>query len=439
MGYSFLSAIYFMVLLFTSLAIGFTLAGLRFQGHAGKLAAMSILAVGSAVLIQPVPLLDYLVVPLYLAVLLAFCIFSKVPFLQAVLAVLLAVTYHLMFVQLFEQNLLGLLLEKSGTSQDAIIQTMNALFIAMNNIWISLVIHQKKPLLFPSELFQRDHHANDFSSFRLHLYFSMLIFASLDVFLFCTYMERYAFTAAYRVFASVWSMLICALILYFLKKTFVHKLEREQIYMDQQYQSDLHAFFNLVRSQRHDFNLHLTSVYGLIQSGKYQAANTYIEDIVLKAQQVNELLPLAHPAASALLYAQSELAAQKGIDMHYQIRDDLRDMPCSVYHMNTILGNLIQNAIEETERQSGDRVIEVEIYREYQQIAIKVTNPALVDDQQMEQMFIPGYSTKASHEGIGLSGIEKMIAGYEGIIYPVASEGRLSMHVRIPLTLKQSI
>jgi sensor histidine kinase regulating citrate/malate metabolism len=207
-----------------------------------------------------------------------------------------------------------------------------------------------------------------------------------------------------------------------------------QFFLDQHYQKDILSFYSVVRSQRHDFNFHLNAIYGLLYNKKYTQCIEYIEGMVEEAKNINDLLPLNHPAIGSMLNTFKELASQKGIGIHYFIYDDLRNMPCSVYEMNKILGNLLQNAIDElTVIGSGNSLIELQISNERGSIVVTVSNTTNKDEQQLENIFQIGYTTKSSHEGLGLPTIEKILSKYHGVIYPEIRDGTISFIVRIPI------
>src|SRR5699024_11397036 len=130
-----------------------------------------------------------------------------------------------------------------------------------------------------------------------------------------------------------------------------------------------------------------------------------------------------------MLYTYKELALQKGINIQFQIKDDLRTMPCNIYEMNKILGNLLQNAIEAVD--SG--TVEVTIAKRFDQIIVSVANQINLDHLKLEDMFSHGFSTKSTHEGIGLPTIQNIISKFNGVMYPEIIDDRLIMNVHIPL------
>jgi len=422
------------VLLFTSLIIGLTLVGIRPSSFLYKCALFSGLTALCRLFLEQINGWSLVSVAVYLILLLLLLSKTSLPCLQLIIALLLGCAYQLAVVYLLELNMMELMLEQSGVASDAIMEALFRIFIMMNNIWIVILCYQKEPVLFPKRLFFR-HTQSDRSvdMYQSYLIFTVLLLVLLNVFLFFTYAERHTFSNMYRVFVTGWALCMCGLMLYCLRRIFIYKMEKLQNYLEQQYQQDIRSFLEIVRLQRHDFNFHLSAVDGLIQSGQYEASRKYMADMVYRASSMNELLTLYHPATSALLHTQQMYAKQQDIDIRYHIFDNLRKLPCSLYHFNTILGNLIQNAMEATaDAKKEARLIEVEIAKELEQIVLQVTNP-IGSEIELDQLFTSGFSTKQAHEGIGLSGTEHIITSYHGVIYPVIADEKLSIHVRMPV------
>ncbi len=361
-------------------------------------------------------------------------VFVRMPALQAGFVLLAAWTYQLAVVDLLERNLFQLAIGQADLQPDLFIELVMELFILLNHMLAVLAVLRLKPVLIPADVFRRAADGGEgSSSYRNALGVSALLILLMNLFLQYTVIERDLFPTAYRLFITVWSILMLMILLAFLKIFLKQKIAQEKFYLDQQYQQDLLSFFTVIRSQRHDFNFHLTSLYGLLKSKKYTEADAYIGEVVRQVQDVNELLPLAHPALSAMLNTQAEEAKRQGISIHFSIQDDLRGIPASVYDVNKILGNLIQNASEELmSRPLDERQLSVEISKEKRSYVFRVKNRTGAGDDQILHMFEPGFSTKGTHEGIGLAGVEKIVTAHYGMIYPELTDGWLTIHVRIP-------
>ncbi|WP_432355506.1 sensor histidine kinase [Sporosarcina sp. A2] len=370
----------------------------------------------------------------YVLLLPALVWFARIPLLQAFFSCLLGWTYQITIVHMTERNLFELAISQAKLDADSFIMFLMELFILLNNLLVILWVVRLKPILIPAEVF-KGFGTTDKAKFmhRSTLFVSAILLLVMGIFFQYTYYDREVFTPAYRLFITGWSLVLLTILVYYLKTSLRQKLEQEKFYLDQQYQQDMLSFFTVIRSQRHDFNFHLTSIYGLLKKEEYEDARTYIGEVVQQVQEVNELLPLAHPAMSALLNTQSELAKQKNIEIQYSIFDDLRRIPVSVYDVNKVLGNLIQNAMEELESMPvADRILRVEITKEKRHYVIRVANRTSASEERIMSMFESGYTTKASHEGIGLAGVEKIVSSNFGVIFPEMVEGWLTVHVRIP-------
>lgn len=416
----------------TSLFIGLSLVEVKLSKIAIVTLYISIIYSVVFYLLQFVIDSNLLLIAIYASLTPTIIYFLRIPVLQATIAILLALIYDLL-IKLVVNNLFDLALLSSGISDDPVIQLALTTFVMMCNIFISLFIFQKSPVLFPKRWFNLE--GTQANLYKIHFIFVVLILISVNTLLYYTYTELLFFRVNYRIFVIFWSIITCSLLVFFTRKIVIYNIEKTQFSIDQAYQKDLLSFYNIIRSQRHDFNIHLTSIYGLIRNQKYAESSNYIEEVVGEAKYINDLLPLHHPATGSMLYTLKILSLQKGITITFHLKDDLKEMPCTIYETNKILGNLINNAIEEVEQHISEvpPLIDVELTKENEYIILRVTNNTTMEDQQVEHMFNAGFSTKPSHEGIGLPNIAEIIANYNGVLYPELGDGKITMNVRIPI------
>lgn len=419
----------------TGLLVGLTLVGVDIQTKLKRLLFLSVLTAGfisvlslSMDLVLPIVLIGALLVPVIQYSL-------KLSLSQTIVAVLLSSLFNLLFVFLLEYNLLELLHTMSGIQMDFGAQFSMQLLIALNNMFISIVVLSKRPIVFPHSLFEKQLSKDESEiSFSGQMYFVIFMLVLLVVGLFYTVLELEYTRPVYRLFITLWSIAISLASIYFLRRIILYKNESIQVFLDRQYQKELLSFFQIVRSQRHDFNFHLTALYGLIQKGEYEACKAYIEDMTKSATMINDLLPLHHPAVSAMLSTFKSLAQEQHITIEFLLMDDLRNMPCTVYEMNKILGNLIQNSLDEVRELDKDkRIVTVEISSNRNHIIIKVSNYTSLSGESVHDFFAIGYSTKVYHEGLGLPMAKKIIEKYNGVIYPETFEGMITFNVHIPV------
>ena len=190
---------------------------------------------------------------------------------------------------------------------------------------------------------------------------------------------------------------------------------------------------NTIRSQRHDFNLHLHAISGLLGSGQYDQCGDYVRRLVAEANAVNDIMPVSDAVVGSMLYNMREEARRRGSDILYDITYDMADVLCNGFECNKIIGNLLQNAIDAL-RSPEDRAcgIRLSIFKRRGNTVIICENRFTGDPDRIARVFEPGYSTKKGHEGIGLSMVLRTVRLYGGRVYPEFDDGIIRFVVNIP-------
>ena len=222
--------------------------------------------------------------------------------------------------------------------------------------------------------------------------------------------------AAQNSVIGILSVVLTVCALTFVKKI-VQAVEQEtETRVQLENQENIQEMLHTMRSQRHDFNNHIQTVHGLINVGAYEEAQKYINKVVIPVQTSNKLLS-DNPSVTALLQVKANCAESRGIKADFSIDGSLKTPMVPVKDLNTVLGNLIDNAIEAVEGWGGKKVITVRITSRPDRLAISVfnTGPGL-SEQLKQKIFQPGFTTKQHGHGIGLWSVRKIIGAYGGNI-----------------------
>ncbi len=201
----------------------------------------------------------------------------------------------------------------------------------------------------------------------------------------------------------------------------VYCSEKARYSVEYTYRDEMKSFMNVVRSQRHDYNLHVQTVASLIQQKKWDECREYVDALVQDTAAMNTILPIKDPAIAALINNYKNMAAQKNISMTIDIRDDLSHVTTSVYETNKVIGNLLQNAIDEVEH-SEDKSggIQLNIFKRGEFCLVRVSN-RVKDIEQFQKyqdvLFDQGYTTKKGHDGVGLSSLRLLLSKVDGDIF----------------------
>jgi len=216
-----------------------------------------------------------------------------------------------------------------------------------------------------------------------------------------------------------------------------YKRERIAVLVEQQYRGEMQSFLNVIRSQRHDYNFHVQTIAGLIRANKIDECKKYVTALEEDFSRMNEVLPVQDPAISAMIHNFQALAAREGIQLRTDIETDLVQIATNVYETNKIIGNLLQNAIDETvTHRDKSYGIELTILKRGEYCVIRVSNALedkTVSAEELGRIYQQGYTTKQGHEGVGLSSIRLLAARYHGTIYTQLEENIISFVAKIPI------
>lgn len=205
---------------------------------------------------------------------------------------------------------------------------------------------------------------------------------------------------------------------------------------EKQYANDLQAFMYVIRSQRHDYNLHVQTLQSLLQSENYAECQTYLNQLLKDSTAMNAVLPLADPAVSALIHSFMAVAEDQGIVLHPAIENDLSHIATSVYETNKIIGNLLQNAIDETvalpDKSYG---VHLSIIKRGEFCLIQVSNR--VGDAGQIAGYRSGISSKQGHEGIGLAATRVLVSRYQGAVYSQMDGDIVTFIAKVPLKIRE--
>ena len=177
-----------------------------------------------------------------------------------------------------------------------------------------------------------------------------------------------------------------------------------------------------MRAYTHEFMNKLHVILGLLQIGEPEKAQEYIMDTT-RTQRVavsRIMNQIRQPSVGALLVGKTSRANELGIHLRLDRESTLSEeslwLPPEAYV--TILGNLIENAIEVL-NQSRRAIKEVSVsIRESEDsllLCVEDTGPG-ISPALRQTMFQRGVSTKGRSRGTGLALVQEVVEAYHGQI-----------------------
>ena len=165
----------------------------------------------------------------------------------------------------------------------------------------------------------------------------------------------------------------------------------------------------------HDMNNHLQTIYNLAESEDYAAIQQYIARISAPTEQLSGILWTGVGIVDAILNAKKELALKKG----YQI-DINAQLPINTGITSddfcTILGNLIDNAIESMDRQhisDTTSPICITLRRINHFLIFQVSNPCSQPPRRKLDLF-QSVKRDSQRHGWGLKSVKRAVLKYNG-------------------------
>ncbi len=203
------------------------------------------------------------------------------------------------------------------------------------------------------------------------------------------------------------------------------------------------GFSRALRAQAHEAANRLHTVVSLVELGRTDEAVDFATSELRLAQALTDRVVAAvdEPVLAALLLGKAALAGERGVELvitpDSRLDDGLPAPPPSARDLVTILGNLIDNALDATQGLAAARVT-VTVRRESGHLHLRVadTGPGIPADDA-EAVFERGWSTKpapAGGRGLGLALARQTVTRCGGTLrLTEAAGGGAVFTARLPL------
>lgn len=376
--------------------------------------------------------------------------YHLVNFLVSFLVIFGAFFFRLRWLALFKASMLSLLIYVALESIAGSILTMfvsREYLLSNLYIWLSIVDPLLLGILFllfyldkrrvhvgvPISLYVAEHRNTSFPALIL---FFVLQFCALVVVI----TNRIFGLPESAVITASILLCIASIAVFFFVLHVISRTKTEVVEMTKEvYIKEIHDMFTIVRGQRHDFLNHAQVALSLLKLNKLEEANQYINGIQLEISEVSQLMQIGEPAIVALL--QSKLSSCMAHDIKTDINfgDIGKVLGVRSIAIVTIMGNLIDNAIEETKLlEEKYRRIELEGRVNNGVFQFKIINPLSkpLHASDISNFTKLGFSTKKGEEdrGIGLAVVEQKLKLYGGSLsVKLVNEKAISFEISIPL------
>ncbi len=195
---------------------------------------------------------------------------------------------------------------------------------------------------------------------------------------------------------------------------------------------EMESLTGALRAQQHEFSNRMHVITVLLELGEVEEARSYVEEVRATGAMTHDVrAQIASPAVTALLLAKRTLAVERGIGLDLTPASRLPRGLVDDTSMVTVLGNLLDNAIEAIGgrpraaagevRQTGRILVDIQAEETAVRVEVSDSGPG-VDPLARGLIFTDGYSTKmdaaapAGRRGIGLALVRRIVTRLGGTI-----------------------
>jgi two-component system CitB family sensor kinase len=194
-----------------------------------------------------------------------------------------------------------------------------------------------------------------------------------------------------------------------------------------------------LKSQAHESANRLHAVVTLIELGRPDEAVEFATAELAAAQRLADqlLAVVEEPVLVALLLGKAAEATERGVELVVTDDTAVRATRTDPRDLVTMVGNLIDNAIDAALAAPAPRRVTVTVRQDETHLLVRVadTGPGL-DPDRLEQAFTRGWSSKPAARphgrGLGLALVRQVVNRYDGTV-EVATDGGAVFTIRLPL------
>ncbi|HJV98360.1 MAG TPA: sensor histidine kinase [Arthrobacter sp.] len=192
-----------------------------------------------------------------------------------------------------------------------------------------------------------------------------------------------------------------------------------------------------LRAQTHEHANRLHTMVSLLELGRTREALEFAtRDLELSQQLTDEMVSsVDEPVLSALIMGKAAEANERGVKLTLTAQGSASVAGLAVQDLVTILGNLLDNAIDAAADGSSPKRVEltVESDAEGLDIIVKDSGPG-IDPAAVDNIFKHGFSTKATGpfgRGVGLALVRQAVQRLDGTMTITGTDGA-RFHVFLP-------
>lgn len=220
------------------------------------------------------------------------------------------------------------------------------------------------------------------------------------------------------------------------EKDFLKESEEQATKALNEYYLELDNNYKEMRKYRHDFLNVLSSLGILIEDGNIEKIQRYYEEITNQTldkmnsakKGIEELNKINIKEIKGILFQKVRKMEFLNINYDVEILDNINCLSINYLDLVRVLGNILDNAIEEVEYLVKG-YISIKIIKNNSRTSIYVENTTRDQVKPLYELKKEGYSSKGANRGFGLANIDEILGKYENVYLETIVENKTFVQI----------
>ena len=188
--------------------------------------------------------------------------------------------------------------------------------------------------------------------------------------------------------------------------------------------------YNTMRGWRHDYHNHMQTLKAYLSMNQLTEMSEYLDHLEEDLDSIDIAIKTGNTSVNAILSSKVSIAQRNNINVNCKASVPPQ-LKISDVHLCTIIGNLLDNAIESCQKLDVDkRFIRIYIGLFKEQLYISVTNST---NQTHRKKLTELITSKKGEHGFGLRRIDKIVDQYDGYLNRKNEPGGFATEIMLPL------
>jgi sensor histidine kinase regulating citrate/malate metabolism len=201
----------------------------------------------------------------------------------------------------------------------------------------------------------------------------------------------------------------------------------ENVHQQLYYVENLEQLIGRLKSERHDFNNHLSVIHGLLESGEADKAKNYVALLVENAVEYQSIVNIPYPALRALLNHKLSAAREARIKLRLNVGLP-EGLSINEFELAAILGNLLDNAMEACALLMDVKpYIELTLKYQPDYLVVHVANPFTAVPEGKRRPEKPN----PENHGFGLKNVQHLVGKHNSLLEIKQKDGVFEVDIAL--------